>query len=114
MSDRRRGNPTAVGEVLESYLARVGLAERLRQAQVVREWPALVGPQIAAVTQPESVAPDGTLFVRVATSAWMNELQLMAPQILARINAGRGDGGDRPGRAGRAGRIRTIRWLLSR
>jgi predicted nucleic acid-binding Zn ribbon protein len=50
---------------------------------------------------PESVTPDGTLFVRVTTSGWMTELQLMGPQIMAAINAGRG-----------AGRIRTIRWLL--
>ena len=79
----------AVGEVLERYLARSGLAKRLKQAQVIPEWAALVGPQIAAVTHPESVALDGTLFVRVATSPWMNELQLMAPDIMARINAGR-------------------------
>ncbi len=102
MSERRRGKPTAVGDVLEGYLARTGLAQRLKQAQVVPEWPRLVGPQIAAVTHPESVTPDGTLFVRVATSGWMNELQLMTPQIMARVNAGRGPG-----------RIRTIRWLLS-
>ncbi|MGH9261057.1 MAG: DciA family protein [Acidimicrobiales bacterium] len=43
------------------------------------------------------------MFVRVATSAWMNELQLMAPEIMARINAGRA-----------AGRITTIRWILGR
>jgi len=102
VSERRRGKPTAVGEVLEKYLARAGLLQRLKQAQVVPEWPRLVGPQIAAVTRPESVTPDGTLFVRVATSGWMNELQLMTPQIMARVNAGRGPG-----------RIRTIRWLLS-
>jgi predicted nucleic acid-binding Zn ribbon protein len=102
VSERRRGKPTAVGEVLEKYLARAGLLQRLKQAQVVPEWPRLVGPQIAAVTNPESVTPDGTLFVRVATSGWMNELQLMTPQIMARVNAGRGPG-----------RIRTIRWLLS-
>ena len=47
------------------------------------------------------MTPDGTLFVRVATSGWMTELQLMGPQIMAAINAGRG-----------AGRIKTIRWLL--
>jgi len=41
--------------------------------------------------------------VRVATSSWMNELQLMTPDIMARVNAGRG-----------VGRITTIRWLLSR
>jgi len=28
-----------------------------------------------SVTEPDSVALDGTLFVRVATSPWMNELQ---------------------------------------
>ncbi len=103
LGERRRSKPMAVSEALEGYLARSGLARRLLQAQVIPEWPRLVGPQIAAVTQPESVAPDGTLFVKVTTSAWMNELQLMAPQIMARVNAGRG-----------AGRIRTIRWLLSR
>ena len=102
VSKRPPRKPMAVGEVLERYLARSGLATRLKQAQIIPEWEALVGPQIAAVTQPESVAPDGTLFVRVATSPWMNELQLMAPEIMARINAGRGPG-----------RIRTIRWRLS-
>ena len=102
MGERPPRKPMAVGEVLEQYLTRSGLARRLKQAQIIPEWAALVGPQIAAVTEPDSVALDGTLFVRVATSPWMNELQLMAPEIMARINAGRG-----------AGRIRTIRWLLS-
>jgi predicted nucleic acid-binding Zn ribbon protein len=101
MAERRRGRPTAVGEALQSYLAKSGLATRLAQAQVIPDWPGLVGPQIAAVTTPESVTPDGTLFVRVSTSGWMTELQLMAPQVMAAINAGR-----------RPGRIKTIRWLL--
>jgi len=101
MSDkRRRGTPTAVAEALRQYLASSGLARRLAQADVIPEWPRLVGPQIAAVTAPESVAADGTLFVRVATSAWMNELQLMTPTIMARLNGG-------------GGRIKSIRWRLS-
>src|SRR5213083_3523402 len=104
MAERKpgRGQPQAVGEALRSYLAKSGLAARLAQAQVIPDWPGLVGPQIARVTAPESVTPDGTLFVRVATSAWMTELQLMGPQIMAAINTGRG-----------AGRIKSIRWLLS-
>lgn len=102
MTERRRGQPRAVGEALRSYLAKSGLGKRLAQAQVIPDWPERVGAQIAAVTAPESVTPDGTLFVRVATSAWMTELQLMAPQVLASVNAGRG-----------AGRIKSIRWLLS-
>jgi hypothetical protein len=44
------------------------LARRSRQAQVIPEWPNLVGSQIAAVAIPESITPDGVLFVRVATS----------------------------------------------
>jgi predicted nucleic acid-binding Zn ribbon protein len=110
MSDRpkrgrpgRPGRPVAVGEALQGYLTRAGLARRVGQAQVVPEWPRLVGPQIAAVATPESVTPDGVLFVRVTTSGWMTELQLMTPDILARVNAGRGPG-----------RITTIRWLLAR
>jgi len=55
---------------------------------MIPDWPRLVGPQIAAVAIPESITPDGVLFVRVATSSWMNELQLMTPDIMARINAG--------------------------
>ena len=98
-----KSRPVAVAEALQGYLKRAGLARRVGQAQVIPEWPGLVGPQIAAVTVPESITPDGVLFVRVETSSWMNELQLMTPDIMARINAGRGPG-----------RITTIRWLLTR
>ena len=104
MADRpKRTRPVAVSEALEGYFARAGLAKRVAQAQVIPDWPGLVGPKIAAVATPESVTPDGVLFVRVSTSAWMNELQLMTPEIMARLNGGRA-----------AGRITTIRWLLSR
>lgn len=107
MNDRpnrpQKSRPVAVAEALAGYLKRAGLARRIGQAQVIPEWPGLVGPQIAAVTTPESITPDGILFIRVATSSWMNELQLMTPDIMARINAGRG-----------AGRITSIRWLLTR
>jgi predicted nucleic acid-binding Zn ribbon protein len=98
-----KSRPVAVSEALEGYLKRSGLARRVGQAQMIPDWPRLVGPQIAAVATPESITPDGVLFVRVATSSWMNELQLMTPDIIARVNAGRG-----------AGRISAIRWLLSR
>ncbi len=103
MTKPQSRRPVTIREALQTYLSRTGLERRLAQAQVVPEWPRLVGPPIAAVTEPESVTADGTLFVRVATSAWMTELQLMTPEIMARLNAGRG-----------AGRIKTIRWLLSR
>ena len=95
----RRQPPSSIGEALASYLKKSGFSKRLQQAGIIEEWAALVGPQIAAVTAPESVTQDGLLRVRVATAAWANELSLMTPRILGRLNAGR------------TGRVREIRWI---
>jgi predicted nucleic acid-binding Zn ribbon protein len=90
---------TPLADVLEEYLSTSGLAKGVERAEVVQRWPELVGPQIAAVTQAESVSEDGVLRVRVATAPWATELSLTTPRILARINAGR------------KGRIVSIRWI---
>ena len=74
------------------------MVRRLDLASAVAEWPAVVGPQIAAVTRATAVTPDGVLMVRVATHAWATELGLMTPRILARLNGSR------------QGRVRQIRW----
>src|SRR3954468_9997264 len=91
--------PTPLAEALTSYFKQAGLIKRVQQAGIIEEWAELVGPQIAAVTAPESVTPDGLLRVRVASAAWATELGLMAPKILARLNAGR------------SGRVKEIRWM---
>jgi predicted nucleic acid-binding Zn ribbon protein len=80
-----------VGELLSRFLNRRGLAAKVEAASVVPEWVTLVGPQIAAVTQPLRVS-DGTLFVAVETSAWIMELNLMKADILRYVNAGKREG----------------------
>jgi predicted nucleic acid-binding Zn ribbon protein len=70
-----------LGEALDQYLRRHGFTRRLQQATVVPEWPDLVGAKIAEVTTPREVRRDGTLVVSVKSAAWMQELQLMEPQI---------------------------------
>jgi predicted nucleic acid-binding Zn ribbon protein len=80
-------SPKPVGEVLAEYLKMAGLAGRVEQATIIPEWPRLVGPQIAAVTEPILITSDGTLFVAVASSPWMAELTLMEPTLLAALNA---------------------------
>ena len=99
----RRPKPQKISDALASFLAESGLAERVEQARVIPEWAALVGPQIATVTEPLMIARDGTLFVAVRTNAWMNELSLLEPQLLAALNA-------KPGRA----RVSKIHWRLMR
>ena len=98
-----RKKPEAVGDVLSTVLRESGLADRVEQARVVPEWERLVGPQIAVVTEPRSISPDGTLFVGVATNAWMTELSLLEPELLRSLNAD-------PARPP----IKRIRWLLRR
>ena len=81
----RKGGTQGISEAMKGYFSRAGLRERLEQSGVIEEWPKLVGAQIAQVTTPDRVTRDGVLFVRVASAAWMQELQLMAPTVLARL-----------------------------
>ena len=98
MTDKRT-EPTPISDALASFFRQAGLTKRVQQAGIIESWAQLVGPQISAVTVPESVTPDGVLRVRVATAPWANELSLMSPRILARLNAGR------------SGRVKEIRWM---
>jgi len=103
VSDGKKKKPAALGDVLAGVLRESGLAERVEQAGLIPEWALLVGAQIAAVTEPTSITVDGTMFVRVTTNAWMNELSLMEPELLRALNA-------KPGRTP----VKRIRWLLRR
>jgi hypothetical protein len=68
----------AVGAALAFH----GISDAIRAERVLTEWSELVGPKIASRTRPLCV--DGrTLVVEVATSAWLHELNLLKPQILA-------------------------------
>jgi len=101
VSDRKK-RPEAIGKIVADWLGQRGLADRVDQAGVIPEWPSLVGPQIAAVTSPQSITANGTLFVHVTTNAWMNELSLLEPELLRSLNA-------KPDRTP----VRRIRWLLA-
>ena len=93
--------PSALGDVLADVMRSTGIAARVEQAGIIPEWSSLVGPAIARVSEPQSIAADGTLFVSVTTNAWMMELSMMEPELLRALNA-------------KEGRIpvKKIRWLL--
>lgn len=103
MSEKKKRRPRKIGDVMSDMLKRSGIADRVAQANVIPEWSKLVGPQIARVTEPLSVTPQGTLFVAVTTNAWMTELSLMEPELLRRLN-------ERTGRLA----IKRIRWQIRR
>lgn len=100
---KRKGpsEPDRVGDLLGGVLARLGISEEVAQQEVLLRWEATVGETIAAVSKAVGIS-NGVLFVQVASSPWMNELNLMRHDILKRLNAGAG-----------AGRVERIVFSLS-
>ena len=80
--------PRRLDAALDSVLDALGVAQAVERHAVFREWEERLGPEIARAAHPHRV--DGeTLIVRVATSAWLNELSLRQGELLKRLNAGR-------------------------
>lgn len=63
----------------------LGTARTITPATIgLREWEAAVGSRISRRTRPYKLER-GTLYVRAATSAWANELSLLADTILEQL-----------------------------
>jgi len=78
-------DPVLAGDLVDKLLHGLGLDERLHQYKALVIWNDVVGPQIAARTRPIRIR-DNILEINVDQSAWMQQLQLMKPKILARLN----------------------------
>jgi len=75
-----------VGALLENLFRQRGLDEKRREYKAWLVWEEAVGPQIAARAKPIRIR-EGVLEVRVDHPVWMQQLQLMKPKILTRLNA---------------------------
>jgi len=85
----RTSGMARVGSFVQSTLGSLGVQERVLEQKVVASWAEVVGPQIAAATNPQRIR-EGTLFVACKSSMWANELSLHKPQILKGLNAAAG------------------------
>jgi predicted nucleic acid-binding Zn ribbon protein len=68
------------------------LAPETLLGDVQRAWPQAVGRSIAAQAQPTAERA-GVVTIACSASVWAQELDLMAPQILERLNAALGGAG---------------------
>ena len=82
------GRPERVGGLVSALFDRLRISERVDRATAIGEWDDVVGEHIARVAQPLRVR-DRTLFVEVASAAWMMELTMMRRELLRRVNVGR-------------------------
>lgn len=90
--DRRQGGLRALGGSLGSVTKRAFARRGLTGADLARQWPAIVGTELAAQCRPRQLrfpkpgeAVDGCLTLRVAPG-WALEVQHLEPLMLERIN----------------------------
>ena len=76
--------PRSIGAVLPAVTRPVFRAAGPAAAQLIADWPAIIGPALAAVTAPRRLAA-GTLTLGCAGPVAL-ELQHLAGQLLERIN----------------------------
>ena len=74
-----------LGQVLDKSLKRLDLSPRLDEYGVWPIWNETVGPTIARNAQPEKIRK-GTLFVKVTSPVWMQQLQYMKEMIVEKLN----------------------------
>lgn len=72
------------GDAVHAALVVHGIADAVRGERVVTEWADLVGDRIAQRTRADRVV-DRVLWIEVATSAWLHELNLLKPQLTASL-----------------------------
>ncbi len=76
---------TPLADAVAGFLAASGLSETLERLDALKHWAVAVGPAVARVSRAVEVQGDA-LVVEVATSEWANELSMMKPAILERLN----------------------------
>ncbi|MFT3876415.1 MAG: DciA family protein [Propioniciclava sp.] len=90
-SGRERAEPVALGEALEGVIQERGWTTEVNVHLLLGRWPELVGPAVAEHATPEAYR-DRVLVVRTTSTNWASQLRLMAPQLVARMNASLGQG----------------------
>jgi predicted nucleic acid-binding Zn ribbon protein len=89
----RRSGPRPLAAALEQLGHQASPPTLLARVQAA--WTEVVGPAIAAEAQPVGER-SGTVTVACRSAAWASELELLAPDLLERLNGALGDATDAP------------------
>jgi predicted nucleic acid-binding Zn ribbon protein len=77
--------PLPLSDVVKVELTALGLAERLREAEIWRLWPEVVGLTVAARATPLRIIK-GTLTVAVSSGPWKQELTFLKAMMIEKLN----------------------------
>ncbi len=81
----RMAFPRPLADLLQEGVAIAGLAGRLRDVEIWRHWPDVVGPVVATRSQPLRII-NGTLTVVVSSGPWMQELSFLKWMMKEKLN----------------------------
>jgi predicted nucleic acid-binding Zn ribbon protein len=84
-----RRAPRRVGAAIGSLAGQ--LAPRTTLADAQRAWPEVAGPAMAKYAVP-TAERNGSLTITCRSSVWAQELDLMAPELIAKLDAALGEG----------------------
>ena len=90
MAVRRRRAPEPIASTLGSIIDRLDSEGHFAIVRLVQAWPEIVGEAIARRTEVIELKFH-TAVVRVSGAMWIQELNLMKPQILARLREAMGN-----------------------
>jgi predicted nucleic acid-binding Zn ribbon protein len=102
MVGAKRTFPQQVGGALHGILTQLDSGGRFELVRLIRIWPETVGDAIARRTEVASVKFH-TALIKVVGAMWIQELNLMKPQILGRLRDALGDDS-----------VRDVRFVLGR
>ena len=85
MKRRKRATPLQpIGEIVHRFLKKNNIHLPRENILLKKTWDQVVGPLTAQQTRPDRLT-DGTLHVKVSTSVWMHQLQLLKEDILEKF-----------------------------
>jgi predicted nucleic acid-binding Zn ribbon protein len=102
MAIRRRKFFQQIGGTIQDLLASLDTGCHFELVRLIRLWPDVVGETIARRTEVSSLKFH-TAVIKVSTAMWIQELNMMRPQILSRLNA-----------AMRNDAVRDLRFVMGR
>jgi hypothetical protein len=78
--------PRPLSGVVQESLTGLGLADRLREAEIWRIWPDVAGAAIAGRAQPLRII-NGILTIAVSSAPWLQELRFMTGMMKEKLNS---------------------------
>ncbi|MEU5424159.1 DciA family protein [Streptomyces olivoreticuli] len=86
-------DPLPLGAAINRLITERGWEAPAAVGGVMGRWPQMVGPDVALHCEPQKYDEDArVLTVQCDSTAWATQLRLLAPQLVARLNADLGQG----------------------